>query len=262
MYGCNGDTPMPAGPATALPFGVLSEEPTGNTLPFATLVAQSEANGFTYTTLNDSALIVHIPATFTPSIIASPEKGISPRQALEEHNLKIVVGSGYATSATSLQPIGLLKLNGQEVSPLEPLGYTRIVGFKQDASEADQPLRVVHRNQLPDGLFTDAMQVGPGIIEAGVLDISEKDLLRQKYFRSFVALCTNETLLGVTTTPMHLRTLGEQLVALFESKRMPCTEVINFAGDRQAALAFTDDAGRTYFHGDPEAARVTLLGFR
>ena len=62
-------------------------------------------------------------------------------------------------------------------------------------------------------MFTSALQVGPGIVERGKLDISERDLERPKYFRTFVATCATRTLIGASQAPMHLHTLGKRLLA-------------------------------------------------
>ena len=50
-------------------------------------------------------------------------------------------------------------------------------------------LGVVASREYHHGMFESAMQVGPGVVERGLLDISERDLARPKYFRTFVGTC-------------------------------------------------------------------------
>ena len=79
--------------------------------------------------------------------------------------------------------------------------------------------------------------MGPGIVERGKLDISERDLERPKYFRTFVATCATRTLIGASQAPMHLHTLGKRLLAYLKEVDLGCDEVVNLAGDREVILA-------------------------
>ena len=198
-------------------------------------------------------------ARFEPNLIAKPNIGISARAAMLETGADIVLGSGFVSEAHSLDPVGLLHVGGSTLSPLEPYGYTRILGFN------DSGFGVVHRNAYQRDMFTSAFQAGPGIIEKGLLDISERDLQRPMYYRSFVALCDNgnhqHVQLGITTVPTHLRTLGQRLEQHFAAIGAQCQEVVNLAGDRQAVLAIRAGEGLLY-HGDIETHKVTLLSFK
>ena len=89
----------------------------------------------------------------------------------------------------------------------------------------------------------------------------ERDLARPKYHRSFLALCADRWLVGVTLGPTNLRTLGQALLSHFNAASLDCPEVVNFAGDRQALLMIRAADG-TLYHGDPKTYKVSLLGFR
>ena len=244
---------------TSEPFTMPAGSTPASERSFSALIASVDSPGLTFHTLSenetDKILVVEIdPHSFAPRIIAAPYDGISAQDIMEGDDLTILLGSGYAAHATSLEPVGLLKVAGHELSPLEPYGYTRILGFNDDK------ISIVHRANYQTETFTDALQLGPGIIENRVLDISEKDLERPQYFRSFTALCDNRWLVGVSLEPTHLRTLGTSLLAFFEGQDWRCDEVVNFAGDRQAVLAIKPTDALIY-HGEVTTKKVSYLGF-
>jgi hypothetical protein len=225
---------------------------------FQTGLKSSNINGVDSHWLETSPLLLLAmdPAIFEPHLIASPDKGVSALSALKNDGLQIVIGSGYSTNANNFKPVGLLKADSVQLNPLEPYGYTRILGFNDDE------FGVVHRNAYQQELFTDALQVGPGIIEQGKLDISEKDLQRPKYFRSVVALCDQRWVLGVSLEPMNLRTLGVDLISFFDKEKLVCSEVINLAGDRQAVIAVKLSDGSIAYHGEAHVRKISFLGFK
>ena len=191
---------------------------------------------------------------YKAKIIGHPIKGTTAHRAFADNNLDLIIGSGFVTHHGSLQPVGLLKVNKVEKSPLQIHGYTRILG------EDKQQLSVVHRKDYISSLFNSALQLGPGIIESGKLDISMRDLQRPRYFRSFIGLCENVWLAGISLEPTHLRTLGEGLINLFEREKMNCSEVVNLAGDRQALLMFKDN-DNVYYHGEIENLKASFIAF-
>ncbi len=202
-------------------------------------------------------LILEIPlGSYEPVLVARPDSGVSPLAAAEDMRLSVVLGSGFVSHTHALQPVGLLQEGGVILSPLQIHGYTRILGIN------DEGFGVVHRSEYQPHLFHSALQAGPGIIEAGKLDISERDLRRPKYYRSFLAICADAALAGISTEPTHLRTLGQSLIQFFDQKSMSCDEVVNLAGDRQAVLVARRDNGEYLFHGDIHNNRVSMIGFR
>ena len=126
---------------------------------------------------------------------------------------------------------------------------------------SDDTIGVVHKQDFERGLFSSAIQVGPGIVEGGQLDISEADLQRPKYFRSILAVCDQTLLAGISTRPAHLRTLGQDPLTYTQQQNLLCDEVVNLAGDRQAILGLRTDQGFIY-HGDPTTYKVSLIGFK
>ena len=205
---------------------------------------------------NQLLLIELEPAKFEPVLIAKPGTGISSADALRQQGLAVVLGSGFVAELRGLEPVGLLQVQGETLNPVQGYGYTRILGIN------DQGIGVVHRDRYQRDLFHSALQAGPGIIEKGKLDISEADLRRPKYFRSFMAVCANRWVAGVSLAPTHLRTLGQTLTAFFEAANWQCDDVVNLAGDRQAVLLVATGDEAFVYHGDPETYKASLFGFR
>ena len=263
LYLCKGCGVEPLSedfPSGTLPISSTSATSADSRSDFQTSLASSNINGVdTHWVKNGTSSLLLLaldPSIFGPHLPAAPDSGVSALKALTENGLQIIIGSGYSTHANSLKPVGLLKAGSVELSPLEPYGYTRILGFNDDE------FGVVHRNAYEQELFTDALQVGPGIIEQGKLDISAKDLERPKYFRSVVALCEQRWGLGISLEPMNLRTLGIELISFFEQQKWRCSEVINLAGDRQAVLAIKLPDGSIAYHGEAHVRKISFLGFK
>ena len=190
-----------------------------------------------------------------PVLLGGESGGITAAGALAE--VRAVVGSGFVAEVNSLDPVGLLQLEGRTLSPVQPYGYTRILGVRP------QGLGVVGHRDYHRGMYDSALQAGPGIVEAGLLDISERDLKRPRYLRAFVATCGDAAVIGATLRPMHLFTLGQRLLAWFAQADLVCDEVVNLAGDREAVLALaSSDGSRFAYVGHPLTAKASLLGFR
>ncbi len=253
------DTPEPEnGSASAVPVGF--EPPLSATADWLEELTRSLPERLQARLIgagDQRLLLMELAASaFEPSLIVAPGEGVSAAQALEQDDLTLVIGSGFVTEAHSLEPVGLLQHEGTALNPVQVHGYTRILGIN------DQGLGVIHRKDYQRDLFHSALQVGPGIVEAGQLDISERDFKRPRYFRSFVAVCENSWLVGVSLAPTHLRTLGELLLADVTAREAGCDEVVNLAGDRQAVLAVALPENRLFAHGDARTYKVSLLGFR
>lgn len=257
LFAC-GEPPAnrPGAPAVSVPFGSFPK-PTGD---LRSLLANPGIDGLTTHFAgsdDDELLLLELdPRKFEPILVGMPQEGISSEDALRQNQLSVVLGSGFVAELRGLEPVGLLQVQGQILSPLQGYGYTRILGIN------DQGIGVVHRDRYQRHLFHSALQAGPGIIEQGRLDISEADLQRPKYFRSFLAICTDRWVAGVSLAPTHLRTLGQTLVDFFESSRWQCNDAVNLAGDRQAVLLLATGDETVVYHGDPRTYKASLLGFR
>jgi hypothetical protein len=183
--------------------------------------------------------------------------GVSASEAIVSFGLDLVVGSSFVSELHSLAPVGLLQIEGQTISEVQGHGYTRILGVRADG------LSVVASREYHRGMFESAMQVGPGVVERGALDISERDLERPRYFRTFVGTCGATAIIGASQVPMHLYTLGQRFLTFVAEIGLSCDEVVNLAGDREAVLAAASpDRGRIAYLGHPQTAKAALLGFR
>lgn len=276
-------TPVSEAPATQLPRGVSPVgEPLTTTGSTGSQDLEQWLAAFSQTTRDMqvpsyiigpadqpliAAVVLHYD-DFTPVILRQPSsealqkarsnsnaEGVSAWEALHQDQVA-VIGSSFLSLVRTLEPLGLLKVDGELISDLEIHGYTRVLGINDQ-----QQLAVVHRSEYPAQQFSSALQAGPGIIEVGVLDISIRDLQRPRYFRSFVATCTDRVLIGVTLQPMNLRTVGEALLEAAYKHHLSCAEVINLAGDREAVLALRSTENLV-FHGNPAAKKAALIGFR
>ena len=190
-----------------------------------------------------------------PVLIGGRPGGVTAADALRE--VQVVVGSGFVSHVSSLTPVGLLQVDGELLSEMQPYGYTRVLGFRSDS------LGVLGHREFHRGMYPSAVQLGPGIVEKGLLDISERDLARPRYLRAFVATCGRTVLAGVSLQPAHLHTLGKRLIEFVVQAGLTCDEVVNLAGDREAVLAMSAPDGRRFaYFGHPETAKATLIGFR
>lgn len=169
----------------------------------------------------------------------------------------LVLGSGFTSVYNPVVPLGLLQLAGAVVSEPARHGYTRVVGA------AGGELAIVHHGDWHPGLFDSAMQVGPGIVEGGQLDIRPTERQRPPYVRAFVAVCRSHYLAGIAPQPMHLYDLGQRLLAYFERSGRQCDEVANLSGDREALLAVASEDGQTVaYFGNPALPKAAIVAFR
>lgn len=177
--------------------------------------------------------------------------------ALIDGGYTLVVGSGFVSVFDPVSPLGLLQLNGEVRSELTPHGYTRILGVQ------DGELGIIGRRDYHRGLFESAIQVGPGVIEKGKLDIRPGERELPAYIRAFVATCADRWLAGIAQTPMHLYDVGASLVAYFENAGLICDELVNLSGDREALLALiSDDRQSIAYFGNPTLPKASVIAFR
>ena len=194
---------------------------------------------------------------FEPIIVGVGDRsrgGVTARGQISS-GMRVVLGSGFVSEFRPIAPLGLLQIEGTVVSELSSHGYTRIIGLR------DGVLDIIGRADYHRGLFTSAMQVGPGVVELGKLDISERELNLPAHFRAFVASCDASTLVGITLAPMHLYDLGGDLLSTFEAAGLDCPEVANISGDLEALLAF-GSGERVLYIGDPDSPKASLIAFR
>lgn len=277
VAGCDQQTSAPAQqtPAENVPHGLIdlvdkerSITPRAKAVAAMAELARQGGHQFHTLTHNDApaaALIQLDLNRHTPQIIADT-KGVKPIEAIAESRMSVIVGSSFVSQVHQMQPIGVLQVGGKLLQSVEQHGYTRILGIRgpddthQATASSGHRFEVVHRSQWPTARMHSALQAGPGIIEKGALDISERDLQRPKYFRSFVAECGESSVVGATLVPMHLYSLGAELVAYFDRHNLDCTEVVNLAGDREALLLVREGDSVAYL-GDPQPAKAGLIGF-
>jgi len=237
LVGCE-DRPastQPQPPAATVPHGTIDlTSNTATITPRARAITALQTNaqtaGHRFFILEDNnsplAAVIEIDLRkFEPVLLTRPE-GIRPVLAVAEPYTSVVVGSGFQSLVQVMEPLGLVQYEGRVLSGIEQHGYTRILGISAESGR----FGVVHRSEWLPETFYSALQAGPGIIEQGKLDISERDLQRSRYFRSFIAECGDYALTGVSLVPTHLYTLGGALVDLFARENLQCNEVVNLAG--------------------------------
>ncbi len=203
----------------------------------------------------DSAVLVAnlLRADFEAHLLGG---GIAALDALGD-GYTLVLGSGFVSVFSPVEPLGLLQLDGRVVSAIAPHGYTRILGVK------DGDMTVTGRAQFHPGLFEAAIQVGPGVVQAGRLDILQRERELPTYYRAFTATCADRFLAGVAQVPMHLYDVGERLLAHFSANGLECDEVVNLSGDREALLAIASEDRRSVaYFGNPTLPKASVLAFR
>lgn len=249
-------------PATSLP-AVLASDGDTRSVPSATwpdLLCELAAgiDGASCHPVGDSAMALELGHEHFEPVIAGVgdrSRGGVTARGLVSSGMRVVLGSGFVSEFRPIAPLGLLQIDGTVVSELSNHGYTRIIGLRDGA------LDIIGRADYHRGLFTSAMQVGPGVVELGKLDISQRELNLPAHFRAFVARCDASTLVGITLKPMHLYNLGGDLLATFEASGINCTEVANISGDLEALLAVTS-GDRTLYIGDPDSPKASLIAWR
>ena len=203
----------------------------------------------------NSLIVAHVSREdFEPTVLGL---GVSALDAVMARGYELVVGSGFVSVFNPVSPLGLLQLDGKVESELVRHGYTRIVGVRSGG------LGVVGRGEYHPGLFESAVQVGPGIVQSGKLDILQRERELPAYIRAFVATCDDRWLAGVAQQPMHLYDLGEQLLSYFEAQGLSCDEVVNLSGDREALLAIMSNDGKSVaYFGNPVLPKASIIAFR
>ena len=191
---------------------------------------------------------------FEPLLSTAPE-GTDGVTVLTTAGADVVLGSPFVAEFSPLQPLGLLQIDGRVINELQPHGYTRVLGFAEDQ------LGVVGRGGFHRGLFASALQVGPGIIEQGQLDISERELQLPAFFRTFLMNCGQRVVVGASVRPVHLRTLGSALVRFASDRSLACDEAVNLSGDREVLLGLRNGAAAVVL-GNPRVKKTALIGFR
>ena len=202
-----------------------------------------------------SLVIAHLMRSeFEPVILGANSIALD---ALIEGGYTLVVGSGFVSVFDPVSPLGLLQLDGKVHSELTPHGYTRILGVR------DGELSIIGRRDYHRGLFESAIQVGPGVVERGKLDIRPQERELPPYIRAFVATCDDRWLAGIAQAPMHLYDVGESLMAYFAGNSLACDEVVNLSGDREALLALvSDDRHSIAYFGNPTLPKASVVAFR
>ena len=202
-----------------------------------------------------SLVVAHLMrAEFEPAILGPNTIALDP---LIDGGYTLVVGSGFVSVFDPVSPLGLLQLDGKVQSELTPHGYTRILGVR------DGELSIIGRRDYHVGLFESAIQVGPGVVERGKLDIRPQERELPPYIRAFVATCDDRWLAGIAQAPMHLYDVGESLVAYFADNSLACDEVVNLSGDREALLALISDDRRSIaYFGNPTLPKASVVAFR
>ena len=254
------DSPRQA-PATSLPAVLVMESETRPVAPatWSDLLCElaDGIDGASCHRVGDGAVVLELKhQRFEPAIVGVGDRsrgGVTARGQISS-GMSVVLGSGFVSELRPIEPLGLLQIDGTVVSELSNHGYTRVVGVRDGAID------IIGRADYHRGLFTSAMQVGPGVIELGKLDIRERELKLPAYFRAFVAACDASTLAGITLRPMHLYRLGGDLLDLFETAGLSCTEVANISGDLEALLAVRS-GDRVLYIGDPDSPKASLIGW-
>ncbi len=256
-----GDPPQPEEQAASFQGGVLDERGALSlgVEAFRPLLADAFAPGIEVHHVVDPrgelAVVVADLAQLEAGIagIDRYPTGVSTELLMADAARVLVLGSGFVTELNALTPVGLLQIDGRSVSKIQRHGYTRVLGVD------DHRLGVVDHLKFERGLFPSALQAGPGVVEAGQLDIAPRDLQRTPYFRALVGTCGERGLFAATLLPMHLYSVGELLLEFAAAQDLACDEVVNLAGDREAVLAVRRAEGDVLYIGNPRTRKASMV---
>lgn len=200
-------------------------------------------------------VVAHLPrARFEAAILGD---GVAAHDALTDQGYALVLGSGFVSVFNPVRPLGLLQLQGEVKNEPTPHGYTRVLG----TSGGD--LSVIPREDYHPGLFDSAIQVGPGIVQGGKLDILQRERKLPAHIRAFVSTCEDRWLAGIAHTPTHLYDLGERMLEYAAANHLRCAEVANLSGDREALLAIRSEDGKSIaYFGMPTLPKASIVAFR
>ena len=220
-------------------------------------LARSGHEHLAFEALDDEAslIVAHLPRSrFSASILGL---GVVAVDVLASDGHALVLGSGFVNVFNPVLPLGLLQLDGEVKTEPTRHGYTRIVGVR--AGE----LGIIGRDEYHPGLFESAIQIGPGIVQQGKLDILQRERKLPAHIRAVVAACEDRWLAAVAQSPAHLYDLGERLIGYFEAEGLRCEEVANLSGDREALLAVSSaDGSRIAYFGNPTLPKASIIAFR
>lgn len=188
----------------------------------------------------------------------SATDGLSASRLVTREGMKVVLGSGFVSSYAPLVPIGLLKLEGREVSPLLRGGQSGIVGIPDDGSIV---IRGIASADVED--LTAGLQVGPRLLESGENAIlpSEPES-RPAATRAFLSVCRDRTaFLGVTRRPAHLYHLAEWILETTRELGLDCPEAVNLSGAGAEVLLVRAEGLPAIEHGSYQTRQAALIAF-
>jgi uncharacterized protein YigE (DUF2233 family) len=198
------------------------------------------------------------PSDHPPQISGIDETnfdGRSPYSSIVKGNAKLALGSGFVKSFSSLEPLGLLIIDGKELNPINNRGYSQIVGVSQGK------LRILSLSDYKafELEFEGAFQTGPGLIENGKIVVRPKEKF---YRRSWLALCEAKVLAGVTLEPVSLFSLAAFIADPELNGGFHCQRAVNLAGGGSEVLVIKADDGLITSFGNQRRRQASYVIFR
>ncbi len=200
-------------------------------------------------------------ARFQPKVVGvTPEEsaGRSPLGGLLKTNADLLLGSGFVEQFFPLTPLGLLVVDGVEISQLSPSGLSAILAIHE------KRIALIRRDAYRPLGTLGAIQIGPWLIEDGVVRINPKEPERRPPFtRAFFALCEQGVwLAGVTLDPVHLLHLATFLASPEANGGYACLQAANLSGGGAEALVVRARKTRDpYLYGNVNLRQASLVAF-
>lgn len=183
--------------------------------------------------------------------------GSSSLGALIKHDADLAIGSGFLESFHPLRPLGLLIVDGVEISGIRGSGFDSIVAI------VDDQVAILSQDEYEDGAASGAFQTGPWLVRNGEVQIdTQEPRLKRPATRSWLALCNGGIVLaGVSTSPIHLFDLAMFIQSPEDNGGFACPNAVNLAGGGSESLVLADlKGGRTTF-GNASSRQASLLVF-
>lgn len=209
------------------------------------------------------AILAELDSTrFRPQVVGvTPEQptGRSALGALNKNNADLVLGSGFLERFYPVTPLGLLVVDGVEISQLSrgrPL--SAILAVRK------QEIALIPRDAYRPVGTLGAIQTGPWLIQDGVVGISSREPeTRPPVTRAFFALCEQGVwLAGVTLDGVHLFHLANFLATPKANGGYACRQAVNLSGGGAEALVVrAREGGEPFLWGNANFRQASLIVF-
>jgi uncharacterized protein YigE (DUF2233 family) len=246
---CYGQSVSPPPPCEGAPKPI-SKRPIYEGATYSKIPLPDEYDGCAYfVTINPTTSIFRVLAS-------GAEKHGSPRALylgdyIGKENAVIAVSGGYMSSFSPPKALGLVKVNGRQISA----PHTTWLGKGMVCTDGRLP-KIANYDELKATSLSDCLQSGPLLIDGGKvrypssdIDVGEEKLVKSEQNQAFICVDTNhEIKLGVSD-PIKLDAFSD-----FLKEKLNCKDALRLTGHFTAGLQIGRD-----LHGSDEYPLPTVI---